>query len=205
MIHLNNTARGFTLLEMLVALAIFAIIGIASYSGLRSVLQARVSIEAESQRLAQVQMALYFLERDIEQILFRPIRDEYGQVQPALAGDENNDPLLEFTRSGWDNPLQQQRARLQRVHYRLTQNTLLRGYWQTLDRGANNAIRETELLTRIDGVQIRFLAADNRWQRRWPPADQTEAATAELPRALEITLELNDWGEITRLFRLVSS
>ena len=70
--------RGFTLLELLVALAVFAIMATAAYSGLRSVLFTRAAVEEQSRRLAAVQMAVYRLEQDVEQTLARGIRDEYG-------------------------------------------------------------------------------------------------------------------------------
>jgi general secretion pathway protein J len=194
---------GFTLLELLVALAVFAVIGIAAYSGLKSVLTTRASVEAETQRLNRLQMALYFIERDVEQIVARPVRDEFGQTRPALQGADSDNPLLIFTRDGWDNPLQRPRAGLQRVSYRLDGNVLLRGYWQTLDRAGDNTLNETPLLENVEAVHLRFLDQANRWQRQWPRADQTDAASAGLPRALEISLQLAGWGEIIRLLPLV--
>lgn len=198
-------AAGFTLVELLVALAVFAVIGIAAYSGLQSVLFTRASVEAETGRLTRLQMAIYFLERDIEQIIARPVRDEFGQIRPALQGGDTGNPLLVFTRAGWDNPLQRPRAGLQRVSYRLDGSVLLRGYWQTLDRAGDNTLNESALLDNVEAVRIRFLDQANRWQRQWPRADQTDAASAGLPRALEISLQLSGWGEITRLLPLVGS
>ena len=95
---------GFTLLELLVALAVFSIMGAAAYSGLDSVLQTRAAVADQSERLGEVQMAFALLERDIEQIIARPIRDDFGQQQAALIGDNTGTVLLRFTRAGWDNP-----------------------------------------------------------------------------------------------------
>lgn len=202
MMTVKYSAAGFTLLELLVALAVFAFIGVAAYSGLQSVLSTQVAVEQQTRRLQQVQMSFLFLERDLEQAVGRSIRDEFGQPQPAFVGDAAGQELLTFTRTGWDNPLEQRRADLQRLGYRLGEDTtLVRHYWDTLDRGSLGEPRETVLLNGIRRVAVRFLDEQNNWQLEWPPRD-SDASTASLPRAVEFTLVLDDWGEIVRLFRL---
>jgi general secretion pathway protein J len=206
-----HSQHGFTLLELLVALAVFAIMAAAAYSGLRSVLSTEAAVAAEANRLAQVQMAWHFLEQDIEQILPRGIRDEYGTEQPALRSGGLEGNLLVFTRTGWDNPLGQPRASLQRLAYRLEQGRLLRLYWVTLDRSGASEPQETTLLDEVRELRVRFLDDQDTWQKEWPAPDNTTtgnpAATADdngqaLPRAVEVSMTLNDWGEITRLFLL---
>ncbi len=203
---MNAPARGFTLLELLVALAVFAIMAIAAYSGLRNVLFTRAAVEEQSRRLAAVQMAVYRLEQDVEQTLPRGIRDEYGDPQPALLGGAQASDALTLTRAGWDNPLGQPRATLQRVAYRLREGRLWRLYWPVLDRGGLVEPRETLLLDRVRKFKVRFLDADDIWQNDWPPpaaGDETKRRdSAALPRAVEVNLTLEDWGEITRLFPL---
>ncbi len=107
---MNSTTRGFTLLELLVALAVFAIMATAAYSGLRSVLFTRAAVEEQNRRLADVQLAVFRLAQDIEQATPRGIRDEYGDPEPALRGGDLLDDVLILTRTGWDNPLGQSRA-----------------------------------------------------------------------------------------------
>ena len=205
---MNRSIRGFTLLELLVALAVFAIMATAAYSGLRNVLFTRAAVEEQSRRLAAVQLAVYRLEQDVEQTLARGIRDEYGDPQPALHGGALTSDALTLTRAGWDNPLGQSRATLQRVAYRLREGRLWRLHWQVLDRGGLVEPRETLLLDRVREFKVRFLDAEDAWQNDWPlPDDNDEAErrdSAALPRAVEVKLMLEDWGEITRLFPLAS-
>jgi general secretion pathway protein J len=193
--------RGFTLLELLVALAVFAILSVTAYGGLRSVLFTAAAITAETQRLAQVQMAFFRLEQDLGQTVARPIRDEFGLEQPALLSGELRDELLMLTRTGWDNPLRQARASLQRLAYRLADGQLRRLQWGTLDRVDPAEPRETVLLEQVEDTRFRFLDQKNQWQTRWPPLEQdgTTAGT-RLPRAVEIRVTLRDWGEVVRLF-----
>jgi len=193
---------GFTLLELLVALAVFAVMSVIAYSGLRSVLLTQTDLEAETQRLTQVQMAFHFLERDIEQVVQRDIRDEYGQPQPALQSGGLGGQLITLTRAGWDNPLGQQRASLERLAYRLEETRLLRLHWDSLDGGGPTKPQETVLLDQVKEVKVRFMDEEDTWQADWPPPSQDEAFQEILPRAVEVSVTLTDWGEITRLFLL---
>lgn len=199
---MHTSSRGFTLLELIVALAVFAIMATAAYSGLRNVLFTRAAVETQSRRLAAVQLAIYRLEQDIEQMTPRGIRDAYGEFQAAVMGGELLEDRLTLTRAGWDNPLGQTRASIQRVAYRLQDGRLWRLHWDVLDRGSALQPRETLLLERVREFQVRFLA-DNDWRDDWPPPADDEAGIKKnlmaLPRAVEISLTLEDWGEITRL------
>lgn len=202
---MKQPAPGFTLLELLVALAVFSIMAVAAYGGLRNVLYTRAAVEVQNRRLATVQLAVYRLEQDLEQTVSRGIRDEYGEPQTALFSSTLADDRLTLTRTGWDNPLGQPRASLQRVAYRLREGRLWRLHWPVLDRGSRMEPRETLLLDRVRDFKARFLD-QGEWRDDWPPpASSSETSKPDpdrLPRAVEISLTLEDWGEITRLLPL---
>ena len=193
---------GFTLLELLIALAIFAIIGVAAYSGLDTSLLLRSQVEQSGQRLGEIQFALQLLERDLEQAIARPVRNSYGSYQPALQANAGSDVLFTLTRAGWDNPLHAPRSQLQRVEYRLRERTLWRVYWPSLD--GNEEARESALLGGVDEVRLRWLDKARSWQTNWPVQADTEGTNATLPLAAEVQLNLSDWGEITRLLALAN-
>ncbi len=202
---MNRTTCGFTLLELLVALVVFAIMATAAYSGLSNVLFTRAAVEQQTHRLAAVQLAVFRLEQDIQQATPRGVRDEYGDLQPALRGGNLLDDALILTRAGWDNPLGQSRATLQRVAYRLREGRLWRLHWDVLDRGGPVAPRETLLLDQVREFRARFLDQNVAWRTDWPPpaaAGDNPPNPNRPPRAVEITLLLEDWGAITRLFPL---
>lgn len=199
--------QGFTLLELLVALAVFAIMAAAAYSSLRSILYTEAAVKAEARRLGQVQMAFFLMERDIGQILPRGIRDEYDEEQPPLQSGKLLGDLLIFTRTGWDNPLGLSRSNLQRLAYRFEQGQLFRVFWDTLDRSGSSKPQASLLLDGLQDVRVRFLNDEDKWEKEWPPKEEELEAESKpkLPRAVEVTVVLNDWGEITRLFPLLES
>jgi len=194
----GSGSRGFTLLELLVAMAIFSIMAALAYGGLSSVLNSSDGVEREAERLRNLQQVLLLLERDFDQLTLRDIRDEYGDRQPAFRGGQD---WIEFTRGGWSNPAGQPRSSLQRIAYTQRERRLVRAYWYVLDRAQDSAPLETELLNSLDLMQLRYLDEAGRWISYWP-VENPSAQVAPLPRAIELQLDDLHWGRITRLFVL---
>jgi len=195
-------ARGFTLLEILVAIAIFAIVGMLAMVGYNELVGQSERIETSAQRTRAIQAALMRLDRDFATLEPRPVREPMGGgLEPALrASPQKSEVLVEFTHSGWSNPAGVPRPTLQRVAYRLLDKKLYRAYWPVLDRTMNTEPLSVMLLDRVKAVSLRYLANDRDWKEQWPPLGYSGADASFLrPIAVEITLELEDWGKITRL------
>lgn len=194
-----------TLLELLLALMIFAIIGTAAYSGLSAILTARQQSSLALQRLGELQLALHRLGEDFSQLVPREVVDARGERHGAFTTLNRDGALVAFTRSGWSNPLAQRRPDLQRVGYYFEENRLVRRHWPQLDGQSPPSALTTVLLTGVAAVELRFLQ-QSRWLDRWTPqitgaaALPAEAPLLALPQAVEVTLTLADWGEITRLW-----
>jgi len=200
-----HASGGFTLLEVLVAVSIFGLIAVMAYSGLGGVLRTREVTDIVAKRLAELESAVMILSRDLTQTVNRPIRDEFGDTQPAFIGNENSPVLLQFTRGGVGNPLNLTRSHLRRVAYFLEEGKLQRASWPRLDRSSQVELDRVDLVQNLESVKLRFMTMDHKYVNQWPPQQNQSGKFADLPLGLEITLELKDWGSIIRLFRLPGS
>lgn len=198
--------RGFTLIELLVALAIFGVLAMLAYGGLSTVLNTRAMTDDKADALRDLQLAYRSLSRDIEDWVPRGVRDEFGQASSALSAGEQFGVALELTRGGWRNPAEQPRSTLQRVAYGVREKQLLRSTWLSLDRAPAVAPQEQELLDGVTELRLRFLDSGDSWQENWPPQGQAAMTAANVivppPRAVEVVLITERWGELRWLFRL---
>jgi general secretion pathway protein J len=193
--------EGFTLLELLVALAIFSLIAVMAYGGLETVLKQQALTEENAESLAALQKTYLVMQRDIEQAVPRAIRDEFGDRQAPLLGTT----LFQLTRGGWNNPANQPRSTLQRVGYSLEDRQLIRYAWMVLDRAQDSAPTRQPLAADIESMQVRYLDDTGEWQEQWPPLQAGSnplANPTDFPRAVEMTLEHARFGTLTWLFQL---
>ncbi|MBI1195619.1 MAG: type II secretion system protein GspJ [Gammaproteobacteria bacterium] len=190
--------RGFTLLELLVALAIFAILAVMAYRGLDVVLASDRTAQIQAQRLATLQTVYRLMGRDIEQAAARSIRDQFGDRQAALLGDSST---LELSRAGRRNPAHLPRSRIQRVGYQLGDDRLMRSGWAVLDRAQDAEPSRSEVLEQVEELGFRYLDRKQGWQAHWP-IQNDDASRLALPMAVEVTLTLKDFGQVVWLFRV---
>lgn len=198
---------GFTLMEMLIAVTITAVIGLGVWQVVSSVVNSRDRVDALAEQFDGLQKAMLLLERDVTQVVNRSARDVYGDFKPALTAREDAFELL-LTRQGWRNPLGLRRSGLQRAGWEYTGTELRRRYWPVVDQGQDEESRDILLLEDVNTFEIRFLDEDGKWHDTWP-TDQTMSTTTPgqrpvtpLPIGLEVTLEHERFGEIVRLFTL---
>lgn len=200
---------GFTLFELLVAVAIFGIVSYMATTGLMQVMNAREHTGNVEKRLAAIQITFLHLERDLQQVVKRPIRNGYGTVEGELIGDELADYRLSLTRGGRQIPKRVTKSKLQRVSYLLEDEILYRVSWPVLDQAQDTEPRRTEILNEVENVEVRFLGADDEWENSWDsaatPIGQQGAAAIGLPRAVAVRITLKDYGEINRMFLLTEA
>ena len=199
----QTIASGFTLIEVMIAMAIFAILAVLSYTGLQSVITSKTGTEAQLERLQQLQITMLNISSDLQQLSNRDGHDSLRGLLHRLS-TQNSDYLLEFTRSGWRNPANQPRSTLQRVAYQLDEDRLVRIYWRYVDRADEEDRVDRVLMDNVQSLQLRFLDDENQWQDNWPSAMAlTTGDPVGLPKAVEVELEMADWGKITRLIEVV--
>jgi general secretion pathway protein J len=218
---LSSNARGFTLVELVVALFISAIMFVFGYRALSQAISSRRELQEQESKLESLQRAMRILEQDIELIAPRPVRNPIGDgYMPAVSGSSEGAvgslstqlsgttisgataPLVTFSRVGWTNPVGVQRSELQRVAYTIENGALVRSYYPVMD--ATQAVLPVKrtLIEHVKSFSLRYMDAGHNWQNGWP--QQTLGATSELtqdhvrPVAIEVNLEIEGWGKIVR-------
>lgn len=210
--------RGFTLLELLVAIAVLAVVGALGYRGLNSVLDADARLQAESRRWSDVALLFSQMSEDLTMAVGRTTRDAAGRTSPALvltastgsaaayagtsmdgtgAAAAGGDAELRVTRLGIGEGAAAQSAP-RRVGYRLRGGALEYLVWPDLDAAPETSPAAYELLTGVAELKWQALDADGRWDSIWPANRPANA----LPRAVSVRVVLADGGEITRTLPL---
>lgn len=212
----SSKPAGFTLVEVLIALAITAFVSMMAYTSLSTVMTGVERLRENTDRIYEVNRAFMIMSRDLRQFTDRPVRDEFGELDPAFSGGELARFALSFTRTGWHNPNGHPRSNLQRVNYRLEDDGLWRDTYPVLDRMSDTEPDSVLLLEGVETLQVAFLgtlaelemqsgsaALDTRnWAENWV-SDGSAPGTALLPPvAVEIRLQLQEWGEMRRLYAL---
>lgn len=192
--------NGFTLIEVMVAMAVFGVMSLLAYLSLGQTLANADMLTERMDRLQSVQRTISYLSTELLQAVPRPVRVELGNAPvAALKSSLGSEFALQLTHGGWPNPAGVPRSTLQRTAYRLEDGDLIRYHWNVLDRTVNNIPITTVMLEDVDNLAFRFLAVNEEWVGQWPPLTAQAGTGTNLPRAVEIVLVLPDEGEITRM------
>jgi general secretion pathway protein J len=196
-----RTVAGFTLLELLVAVAIFSVVGVLALSGYTQLQKQSEYAAQRLDRTRQVQRAVQTLAQDLEQVEPRPIREPIGEaLLPSLMLGVTTEYRLQLTRAGWSNTAGLPRPTVQRVGYRVENQELWRDHWPVLDRTLGVEPVRERMLTGVRSITFRVLDGSRTWVDQWPEPQAIDPAEARRrPAAVEITIELDDWGTIRRL------
>lgn len=197
----RNRQRGFTLLEILVATVILSVMGMIAFRGIAEARVAVGNAEGHLDRLRQVQRAVQLVVTDFRTVTRRKVREPIGDgFRATLLRDPNALALVELSRGGWSNGAGLPRGTVQRIVYRLEEGKLIREHWTVMDATLATPPVKRELLDGVERADIRYLTDGREWIAEWPQLGNTEeTGFYERPLAVEITLVLEDYGEIRRL------
>jgi general secretion pathway protein J len=199
-------SRGFTLIELMVAVFITAILLSMGYGAVNQALSDREALNARQERLLAVQTAMRLLTQDFTQLTPRPVRQPIGDGWlPAIIGAPGTDSIVTLTRAGWANPAGIQRPALQRVTYILENGALRREHWPVLDATLTTTTLRRELLDKVKSMTLRYMDNSFQWRDQWPQQALAGDATSNLrmrPIAVEVTLELEDFGKLVRVIEV---
>jgi general secretion pathway protein J len=196
---MSRSDKGFTLLEVLVAMSIFAFIGLGANQMLRTMIDTREITSASNKLMNSMVRAFSIMERDFSQIVPRGVRDEYGEPLESMQVG-TGDYLVELTRTGWNNPAKRTRSNLQRVAYEIEEGVLVRHFWLVLDRAEDSEPITQELLEGVEDLRINLLDEEGEGTDAWPETEGQQS----LPTAVEVILQSKGFGEVRRVFILAS-
>ena len=220
----STRIRGFTLLELVVAIAIFSIIATSSAYFIRNVLLAQERSNEIAAQLEDLQKVWLLLQLDIEQSVLRSVRDKNGDPQPAFNGDQQQ---MAFTRIGWPllpprdmlrseksdgspvtAPMVLPRSEVLRVRYYFEQEQLIRAYWPIPDVAEDTEPQTSIVLSKIEALELQYVfstpTVKQQTSETWPPDLLAFPDAPALPQAVKVTLTFARYGELYRWFQLLN-
>ena len=203
--HKISTAKnsGFTLIEIMVAMAIMALIGVGAMKVLDTATKSSDSIRRDGDRLNDVLRAFMFISNDMQQLTVRQVRDEYGDSLAAMKSDlQASTPYIRLTRLGRRNPAQLPLSNLEHLIYTIEDKTLYRTSFSYTDGMPMDLALKRPVLESVLDMKINFFDGET-WHDYWPLTEQSQdEISVLLPVAVKMKLVLADYGEIERLYAL---
>jgi general secretion pathway protein J len=191
---------GFTLVELLIALAIFAVITALSYRSLAALLDAREALEKDSRKWRDIALFVGRFERDVAAVVPRlsagPSGTALSPVSSLLDLGGATARGLALTRSGAllnQNTL----AAPQRIAYRFLDGKVERLAWNAADAAPRSEPVATPVLEAVRSLEFRFFVADE-----WRPEFGLPGSGVALPAAVEVAVTLDSGERVTRLVAL---
>lgn len=206
LINNRSANKGFTLIEILIAIAIFAMLSLAAYQILQGVLRSNEISKVHDEELMKLQRSMLIIDQDFTQIIARKSRDEVlekEQQRLLTTGKgifESTDQAVEFTRSGWSNPMNLlPRSNLLRVRYLLIDGNLERHYFLYPDISSGEKAYKQVLFSDVTALSFRFWnkKGKGKWKTTWNEKTR-------LPAGIEIRFTTKKYGEIYRQFIIAS-
>lgn len=208
--HARNQT-GMTLIEVLIAITIMAVIAAISYQALTATIGSKEAVEDNIAKVTRIDRAWLLLEADLRNVInhttTRTFGPGSGETIPSFVVEEGGDYWMTVLRGGHANPLNFPRTELIRVGYRVQEDTLWRDVWYDLASTDVDQAKQQKVVDNVEEVLVRVLPRNatsfsaGPWSDRWPALNAGNANN-ELPLAIEVNLKLRDEAEIKRLFML---
>lgn len=195
--------KGFTLIEIIIAVAVFAVIASISASVLLNSLKTKQRSYSQIETINQLQLAISLFSKDSRQIVTRPVRGNHMHLFPSFIGEKD---YLEFTRGGDINPnAAEQRSTLIRIAYLCKDDNLVRRIWPVLDSPDRDVYQDTTLLSNLKNCKFAYVGMHQNVMPNWyqyTTRQNNKTITTPLPEAIQLSLNLQTLGKIKQNFKI---
>lgn len=193
--------KGYTLIEVMIALSVFAIIAAISSGVMYHVFDVRGRVATQANQLDELQLALTLIEHDTIQFVPRTVRTKDAHVFASFTGTHQ---YMEFTRGGQVNPKGLAlRSTLKRVAFLCSDKQLVRRSWDVLDTLNRRGYEDKVLLSNLEACSFSYVSINHQIMPEWVAyrTDQNQRMEV-VPSAIQITINPAEWGKMTFLFVL---
>ncbi|AHE67166.1 GspJ family T2SS minor pseudopilin variant LspJ [Legionella oakridgensis] len=190
--------QGYTLIEIMVALAVFAILAVLTSVAMYHAFNTRARVNIHSDRLSELQLAMTIITRDAQQAVNRPVREAEMHLSSSFIGQ----PLyFEFTRGGIVNPNgTEKRSTMKRIAFICQEQQLIRRSWN-LDEPKRKQYQDKIILNNLDSCSFAYLSHNRQVLTDWHEHVVMQNQIKDpMPIAIQWTLKLHNWGEMSLLF-----
>lgn len=191
----NNQQSGFTLLEVLVAIAIFAMVAMISYTTLDTYLDQRERLTQHYGKLERLQRLFIMLERDIQYIINREIRRDGGDDRVPAVMSAEGDAFITMTVAVPDLNNKTGVA-LKRVQWRLEDKKMIRAEWEVLDQTGNVEPSELVIGDEIEDIELNYLFYD----ARGGVNTDSSLGSGQFPDGIEVNIQLATGESYRRIY-----
>ena len=195
---MKNNA-GYTLIEVIIALAVFALLAVMSTSAIYHTFNTRARLAAQTDTLNKLQLAVIRIRRDTEQWVERSTRGNEGRMFPAIIGESN---YVEFTRTGLVNANDETRSTLERVAYVCLKSKLIIRTFEMLDGPNRKKYEYQMLIDNLNSCSFSYLSPKRENLPEWQifSIQNNTNERSVLPMALIINIEPINQGALKLLF-----
>ena len=196
--------QGFTLIEVMIAIVIMAMIAIMTNQSLTAAITSSQATQEAVERVAAVDRIWVLFETDTRNIIPGMPSTANSKSIPPVYIDPSDQYRFSLLRAGYANPLHLPRTEVVRVGYRFEDGTIWRDTWVNISDNDERQAKPQKVLEHVEDMFIKALPAQGAtfsggpWVERWPDSGQPP-----LPAAIEITLKLEDFGEIKRVYSVL--
>lgn len=193
-------AKGFTLIEILVAISIAGLIGVLVLSGLQASLSINEKTLNRSDLISQIALTDRIIKRDLLHALDRKARNERGDILDYPFYGESLIDEGVFLAFSIHTPIREgSDGALKWVEYSKEGPQIIRTEYSYADRALDSFKHSSIVLETVDSIDLRFFSQGS-FVEVWPP--QPRVGSSRLPQMIQISFKLKSYGDIFRSYLL---